>query len=257
MKTRILGLLHHTIIFITLYFFYSIINASSQIKSNLSPLRLRKGSQKTSIKKTVSIQQMTPEELSENLQHAVKKKQWTLALKYIELLVKTANDPIKIADLLFLMGSIYFDTGEFSKAIIVFDDFILQFKSHPAIKTASYKATLASYYLTLDSERDQTQTRKTIERADAYLNSNCNEFKQEIKVLRADCFRKLADHELYVCNTLLKYRGNRKGTEQRLNELLNTIVPEVPEIKDQVIALQESLKIKLHGTTKNETQSLL
>jgi outer membrane protein assembly factor BamD (BamD/ComL family) len=153
------------------------------------------------------------------------------------------------------MGTLYFDMGDFSKAIIVFDDFKVKFKAHSSVEMAYYKSTLASYYLTLDAERDQTQTRQTIERADSYLASgnHFDAFTQEVKVLRADCFSKLAQHELNVCNTLLKYRGSKKAAEARLNELITVMAPEVPELKAQVLALQNSFGLTLDKSFFNET----
>lgn len=215
-------------------------------------MRLRKGTD-TPSKKTVSISRMTSDELVESIQMAVEKKQWTAALKYIERLLNIISDPLLIADMLFLMGTIYFDMGDFAKAIMVFDDFKIKFKAHPSVEIAYYKSTLASYYLTLDAERDQTQTRQTIERADSYLAdyNHFDSFVQEVKVLRADCFAKLAHHEINVCNTLLKYRGSRKAAQARLTDLMAMVV-EVPEIKTQVVALQNSfgLSLDLDGASK-------
>jgi outer membrane protein assembly factor BamD (BamD/ComL family) len=211
-------------------------------------MRLRKGTD-TPSKKMVSISHMSSDELVEHIQMAVEKKQWSAALKYIERLLNVISDPLLIADMLFLMGTIYFDMGDFAKAVIVFDDFKVKFKAHPSIEMAYYKSTLASYYLTLDAERDQTQTRQTIERADSYLaaHNHFDSFLQEVKVLRADCFRKLANHEINVCNTLLKYRGSRKAVQARLNELMTMVVPEVPELKTQIVALQDAFDLTLEG----------
>lgn len=243
MKTRKLSLIAYcAVAFISNSFCK--FQSEQQVKNHLGGgMRLRKGIDIPS-KKTVSILHMSSDELVEHVQMAVEKKQWSAALKYIERLLHIISDPLLIADMLFLMGNIYFDTGDFTKAIIVFDDFKVKFKAHPSVEVAYYKATLASYYLTLDAERDQTQTRQTIERADSYLALH-NSFEQEVKVLRADCFRKLANHEINVCNTLLKYRGSKKAVQARLNDLMIMVVPEVPEIKTQIAALKDAFGLTL------------
>lgn len=246
MKTRKLGLIaYYAVAFISHSFCK--FQSDQQVKNHLGGgMRLRKGIDIPS-KKTVSILHMSSDELVEHVQMAVEKKQWSAALKYIERLLHMISDPLLIADMLFLMGNIYFDTGDFAKAIIVFDDFKVKFKAHPSIEIAYYKSTLASYYLTLDAERDQTQTRQTIERADSYLapHNHFGSFAQEVKVLRADCFRKLASHEINVCNTLLKYRGSKKAVQARLNDLMIMVVPEVPEIKTQIVALKDAFGLTL------------
>jgi outer membrane protein assembly factor BamD (BamD/ComL family) len=209
------------------------------------PLSRSRKSDATVTKKRTTIKQMSKEELAVALQEAVEQKSYVSALKYLERLLKLVTDPVIIADLLFLMGSIYFDTGEFQKAIIVFDDFKTKFQAHPSVEEAYYKSTLASYYITLDADRDQTLTRKTIERADAYLAHAdiFDTFAQEVAVLRSDCLHKLADHELQVCEFLHQRRGSARAAERRLVQIEQTLLPQLPEIQPRILAMQKELGI--------------
>lgn len=206
-----------------------------------------------SSKKKRTVKQMNDQDLAQLQQKALEDKNYTSAIKVMEQRLKLATDPEVTAQLLYELGVLLFDSGQFEKAIIVFDDFKMRFKGHTNVEEAYYKSVLASYYVTLDAERDQSNTKRAIAHADSYLKAehNFSKYTQEVASLRKQCFVKKADYEFNVC-AFYKKRGAAKSAQQRLAHIQKELLPELPELSPKIAALEQELTMHTIVTIPTE-----
>ncbi len=168
-----------------------------------------------------------------------------IAAKYLDRMAKICDDPNERADVLVELADIQFDIGDLRKSEKTFREFIELYPGHQKIEYSYYKALLCSYFHTLSPDRDQTATYTAIKLADDFLDRMdlFVEYQDEVKRIKRECYHKLVDSELAVCDYYLA-RSNFKAVENRLEVVRNQFMPEVPEIESQLISFESNLALK-------------
>jgi outer membrane protein assembly factor BamD (BamD/ComL family) len=110
------------------------------------------------------------------------------------------------------------------------------------MEEAHYKSCLASFLSTLSIERDQTNTLETIKLANQYLEKSdyFDKYRYEIIEIKNKSIFKLADYELMICE-FYKKKGNTQAAQKRLEYVEQQLVPELPELSSQVLALKQEI----------------
>jgi outer membrane assembly lipoprotein YfiO len=92
-----------------------------------------------------------------------------------------------------------FQREDYEKASIGYEEFFLLYPGSQEAEYAQYKSILCSFFLCLSSDRDQTQTLKTISLVQFFLaRAKDTKFIDESKEMYITCRKKLFEHEVHV-----------------------------------------------------------
>jgi outer membrane protein assembly factor BamD len=100
------------------------------------------------------------------------KKKWSTAREYFQTLVETYPQSPYRADAKLGVGDTYLGEGTSAtqvQALQEFREFLSFFPTHPRADYAQYKLAMAHYYQMAKPERDQSETRHSIEEFDAFF----------------------------------------------------------------------------------------
>ncbi len=180
-------------------------------------------------------------ELCERYQEYKAKGDKEMVLKYAERMVKMCDDPAELADLTLEVGDLYFDKGWLTEAEQYYSEYSLIFQGSEKAEYAHYKSILCAFKRTLDIDRDQTKTEEAIAMADKFLARPAfTTHAKEVETIRLECYKKLAEREIYVCDFYIK-KGSVRACERRLDVLKTEWLPKLPELGPRVAVLESSI----------------
>jgi outer membrane assembly lipoprotein YfiO len=160
------------------------------------------------------------------------------AMKYLERMLKLCTDITELADLMVEYANMMFDAGKFTQSGVLYTEFTRLYPGHERTEYALYRAILCYEYDQLTTDRDQSKTQETIDLTTEFLASNVFvTYQKEVKKIRTNCYAKLIESELNVCDYYLK-RGSTKAVEKRLQTVRSDLLPNAPEAEAQVIAFE-------------------
>ena len=168
-----------------------------------------------------------------------------VAIKYLEQMLKLCDNINKLAQHLVELADLLFDCSKFEKADRIYTEFTNLYPGNQQIEYALYRAILCSFYQTLDAERDQTKTEKTIQLTDNFLErvDIFRQYKDEVHRIRTACYQKLVASEINICAFYIK-KNNYQSAQKRLNSLRIEWLPKIPVVESQIIALEIALAEK-------------
>lgn len=199
-------------------------------------------------KKKHTLSEMNLEELTAAKNERLAKKDKEGAIRYLEKMVTTCKDKDDLAVVLIELADLFFDTGKLVQAEKFYSQFYTLYPGNDNVEKAHYKAILCSYYLTLDSDRDQTKTHETLTLANSFLDRKeiFKTYTQDVSSIQQQCNEKLCQSELGVTEFYLN-RGKSKdliAAQQRLEGLRKEYLDKVPSLEPQVLALEIDLAVK-------------
>jgi outer membrane assembly lipoprotein YfiO len=160
------------------------------------------------------------------------------AMKYLERMLKMCTDITELANLMVEYANMMFDAGKFTQSGILYTEFTRLYPGHEKTEYALYRAILCYEYDQLTCDRDQSKTQETIDLTNEFLASNVFvTYQTEVKKIRTNCYAKLIESELNVCDYYLK-RGSTKAVENRLKTVRSDYLPHAPEAEAQIIAFE-------------------
>ena len=179
---------------------------------------------------------------------ALEKKDRFTAIKYLDRMSKVCTDLDTLRTILLELANLLFEDGKFTKAYLLYDQYV---KSYPGKNTdygfAYYRKVLCSYYQVLDIDRDQTNTEKTLELCESFLN-DCkdNQYDQDVRTIIQSCKKNLAGHELYIAQHYI-IQNRVTSANRRLVRIRETYLT-VPDVEYQVLNLEVTLADKVGNT---------
>ena len=162
------------------------------------------------------IKDMNENELSLVLEYAKNIDDTDLVFKCFFHLMAIAKQQVTLKKYKLDLADYCFTLQDYPKASICYEEFFILFPGSQEAEYSQYKSILCSFYLTLASDRDQTQSQKTISLIQLFLARAKNpKFIQETKDMYTTCRKKLFEHEIHV---LEYYLSKQKfiSAEQRL-----------------------------------------
>lgn len=192
-------------------------------------------------KKVVTYKEMPYEELERVKNKLIATGNADVAIKYLEQMIKICTDVRIIGELLLETGDLFFNNGLFKKAALVYSEFTTLYPGHEKIEFALYRGVISSFNCCLSSDRDQTKTEETIVLANTFLSAaHFTEHREEVLTIRSQCYDKLIESELNICQFYLK-RGNLKAANKRLTSIREKWLAIVPS--SLVAVLDVEIKI--------------
>ena len=120
-----------------------------------------------------------------------------------------SQEKIKIYKLDF--ADYLFNIKDYEKSLMAYEEFSMLYPGCAESEYVMYKGILCNFLLSLDFDRDQTLTQRTVSAAMLFLQKVKDEkFKTETQNIYNSCRQRLFDHEIYVSETYLKLKKNGK-----------------------------------------------
>lgn len=140
-----------------------------------------------------------------------------MTLKILQQLAKTAQQNAQLNRYLLELADFYFESKQLEKAIEYYQSYCALYPGSRESEYAGYKSILASFYTTLQPNRDITATEKTITLATTFLTQVVRkDYKNEVEQIIRDCNQKLFQHEVYVFEHYLQQQ-KYKPAQMRLD----------------------------------------
>jgi outer membrane protein assembly factor BamD (BamD/ComL family) len=249
----------------------SSIAPAQQIKTSAPKTNITKVDKPTQIKKNIHriYTDMDFDELLAAKDKKLAAGDLQTTIKYYEQLLKICTDINKTAELMIEYADLLFDQGELTKARLVYTEYTnlypgddtqiinkqVENKKCTKHEYALHRAALCSFYLTLSTDRDQTMTQETLQLTENFLSiESYTTYKQEVCDIQKQCYKKIVESELGICNFYLK-QGSYKAVEQRLAHIKNDYLPKVPDIEADILALELELSTRKDRTVLAAAQS--
>lgn len=168
------------------------------------------------------------------------------AIKCLERMVGLTQDPTALNEIRLELADLFFDLGDFEKAGKLYVGYLEFYPGSINREYVEYKAILAHFYITLCSDRDQTETKKTVALTQSFLENGSlyAQYVQDVKEIQAKCYEKLVGSEMQVCGFYLR-RGQTKAAEKRLAYINEHYRRHVPSAEGELLALETDLNQQL------------
>lgn len=156
-------------------------------------------------------------------------------------MIKLCNESSDQAELLLCLAQLYYDNGDFEQAVQAYTEFSLLYPGKKENAFALYQAIRAQAQLTMDIDRDQTNTERVIAMADEFLaHPLFVEYRPEVIALRAECYQKLVEQELYVCTFYIN-AGDTRAAQRRIDFARETYGNCVDDLETQLLIVEQLL----------------
>lgn len=199
----------------------------------------QKGLQKR--RRHVTFSEMSFDELKEAKLQKVKEKNWDIAAKYIERMIKLCDQVNEKAELIIELADILFGQSKFDDASKWYTDFTLLYPGNPRVEYASYKMIVCASKQILSIDRDQSATEKALSLAQDFLKRDLfTTYTTEVAAIQKICQETLAQSDCYVAEFYLTHKSYA-AAERRLTNLRTDWVEKVPEIKAPLANLEVAL----------------
>lgn len=190
------------------------------------------------------LRDLSLQELQQERDALVKAGNKEIALKYTKKMLEKCKDMALLCDLTLEAADLYFECGHLTEAADLYSDFLLFYPGNQKVEYAQYKAILSTFYGTLDHERDQTLTRKTIELSRSFLErSSFTTYTKEVAKIKTSCLERLAESELNIVQFYLN-RGNYLSAQTRIASIEKEFLKELPSLEPRLLQCKYSLAQK-------------
>jgi len=214
--------------------------ASNSTKKKISKRKVpRKGLQ--GYKKYHTFSEMDFEELTVAKNQRLEEKNFDIAIKYLERMIKLCDSVNEKAALIIELADLLFMQQKYEESSKWFTEFIQLYPGNPKVEYASYKAIECASKQILSIDRDQSATEKALALADDFLKRDLfTTYTKEVAEIRHTCQQTLAQNDCYVAEFYIKHKSYA-AAERRLTNLRSEWVDKVPEIKAPLTTLEIAL----------------
>ncbi len=160
----------------------------------------------------------------------------------LERLIALSDNHASVKKYKLQLAETHYAAHHIEKAAIYYEDFAMMYPGSKECEYVLYKAVVCMFELSLEPDRDQTNTRKTITLIKEYLKrARKQDLIEEANLMLQQCYNRLYDHEVYVFNFYTK-KKNFVAAELRLDYIGKSFTQTIPNIDQKV----EALKAQLH-----------
>lgn len=224
----------------------------AQASTNPKKRRRRGGNKKsdrqghTVVRKTLST--MNFQELKQSKDALIADGNKEVAIKYLEKMIPLCTDMHDLAGIMIELGDLYYDTGRLAKAFTMYREFVNLYPGSDDVEYALYRAIVCKFDGISDAERDQSQTKETIELAEEF-NERSELFvtyKDKVDDMLGKCRERLFENELTIFNFYL-FNKRIVAANKRLESMKKEFTPLLPELEPRMMLLE----IELAQATQN------
>lgn len=168
------------------------------------------------------------------------------ALRYIEKMIPLCTDPKELQEITLELADVLFKVQEYEKAQTMYADFVKFYPGSARLEEASFHAIESCCKQMLETDRDQTKTKETIELAQTFLARPLfTQYRPQVIKIAHDCNKRLWDHEEYIITHYLQ-RGKVRGAQKHIELLEKSLLPVLPDCELRLLAVQASYADATH-----------
>jgi outer membrane protein assembly factor BamD (BamD/ComL family) len=217
----------------------------------------KRGKQKKQRQPRKTLRYMTYEETKEGKDKLLAVGNYFVALKYQERMLKLCDDLNELEALFLEYADTHRSCNHYDKAAVLYSDFVNSYPGSNNTEYALYQAIVCTSHLIFDAERDQTNTHKTIELANTFLEKAdlFAQYKDKVAEIRTNCYKLLARSE-YTIYHFYEYAGDYIQAQRRLEGLRVDWIEKLPELEPELLVLEHNMAKKQHNTQKAQEKEL-
>src|SRR5579859_798636 len=181
--------------------------------------------------------------------------------RYIERMLVVSTDLNDLKDLRLEIADINFDLGDLEKAETYYNDYISFYPGSDLLEYATYKAILSCFYQTLESDRDQSKTRQSINLAESFLKQESYKtYTEDVKSIQELCTARAFESELNVFNFYVS-QNKLKAAHQRLDYIKEHFTSKdtavlLPILTAEATLAQSEGNVELYNLKQKEITAL-
>lgn len=218
-------------------------------KSGKFKKKKKKKKEKKAAEPRKTLSKMSFDELVEMGDKQVAANQKEAAVKFYEKALPRCTDMTALKKLTLTLADLQFELANLDKASKLYIEFGNLYPGDSKAEYVDYKAILSSFYLTLDADRDQSFTQKTLTLAEKFLDRTIyKEYAPDVSGIRDKCCEKLVEHEIHVFNHYLT-RGSFTSAHNRLNYIKKEFLAKLPGVEPRLLTLEVKLALRENNLT--------
>jgi outer membrane assembly lipoprotein YfiO len=195
------------------------------------------------------VKNMDEAELEATLTYAKEIKDSELALKTFFYLISQSKSQEIIKKYKIDYADYVFELEDYEKSLLAYEEFSMLYPGSQEAEYAAYKAILSTFLLSLDFDKDQTLTNRTVSMCLVFLQTAKNEkFITEAKTMHNTCRKRLFDHEVYVLETYLKLV--KMSSAAKRIEYIEKEFSDIAHLHEYVIYFKEMAEIVKNRKTR-------
>jgi outer membrane assembly lipoprotein YfiO len=195
--------------------------------------------------KDKSIKKMDEDELKLVLEYAKERKDSDLVYTTFYYIMSVCQDHARMKTYKLDLADYCYGQQSYDKAAKSYEEFCILFPGSPESEYAQYKLILCTFYISLEPDRDQADTLKTVNYIIHFMQkAREQKFIDEMKAIFKTCRKRLFQHEVIVFETYVKQQ-KFTGAKKRL-EFMEKHFQDVENIEKYLAYLQN-----VYETVKN------
>lgn len=164
-------------------------------------------------------------------------------ISLLERLITLSDNHASVKIYKLQLADTHYAAHHIEKAAICYEDFAVMYPGSKECEYVLYKAIACMFELSLEPDRDQTNTKKTIALVKEFLKRAVNkDLILEAHQIMQQCYQRLYDHEVYVFNFYMK-RKNFTAAQLRLDYIAKTFTETIASLDAKVQALKQQLDL--------------
>lgn len=164
-------------------------------------------------------------------------------IELLERLIALSDNHAGVKKYKLQLADTHYKVHHIEKAAACYEDFAVLYPGSNENEYVLYKAVMCMFELSLDADRDQTNTKKTITLIKEFLkHAKKSELIEEAQTMLQRCYDRLYDHEVYVFNFYTK-KKNFTAAQMRLDYLAKTFTETIKDLDKKVVDLTAQLEL--------------
>lgn len=214
---------------------------------NTTPQKKSKKQKKKSARcpySTTPLKKLTADQLEEvHLYTKTHKMDSAFTIELLERLIALSDNHAGVKRYKLQLADTHYEVHHLEKAAACYEDFAVMYPGSSEHEYVLYKATVCMFELSLDCDRDQTNTKKTIALIKEFLKrAKKAELIKEAQEILQNCYNRLFDHEVYVFNFYVK-KKSFVPAQMRLDYIIKNFPTMIPNLNEKVAVLAEKLEL--------------
>ena len=162
----------------------------------------------------------------------------------LERLIALSDNHAGVKKYKLQLADTHYAVHHIEKAAACYEDFGVLYPGSNESEYTLYKAIVCMFEISLDPDRDQTNTKKTIALVKEFLKrAKQTELIDEANMIMQKCYDRLFDHEVYVFNFYAK-KKNFVAAQMRLDYIAKTFTETIKGLDQKIADLTEQLELR-------------
>lgn len=173
-------------------------------------------------------------------------------ISLLERLIALSDNHASVKKYKLQLADTHYVVHHIEKAAAFYEDFAVMYPGSKECEYVLYKAVACMFELSLEPDRDQTNTKKTIGIIKEFLKrAEKKELIDEARQMMQQCYQRLYDHEIYVLNFYTK-KKNFDAAQLRLDYIAKTFTQTITNLDEKVKVLTAQLELAKNPVKKSK-----